>query len=336
MDSTHAPAKVAIIIRTKDRPTMLRRALKSITGQTFRDWQAIIVNDGGAPEAIEAVVLEQDTDVRPRITTVHNPASLGRWPAANLGVEKSDAPLIVLHDDDDSWHPDFLTETFAFLSANPDEVGVIARTEVLREEYDGEELHTTWSYLLEKDSPSVLLTDLLDFNRFVPISFLYRRTLHEEVGLYEESMPAAADWVFNMKVLARQPLRYVSDRVLAYWHQRPDIDGVLGNSVFAAPLDHRIADAGYRDDALRAYVQHSGPGLPLYLAQRTQRSDRAVEERITATEQRLEERIETRFTAMQEAIQGLQHHLDRTIDARLRGWVWRQKARVRNLRARGR
>lgn len=335
MDSTHAE-QVAIIIRTKDRPTMLRRALKSITSQTFQDWQAIIVNDGGDPEAIEAVVGEQDPQVRSRITTVNNPASVGRWPAANMGVHKSDAPLLVLHDDDDSWHPDFLAETVAFLTANPGEIGVIARTEVLREEYDGDELRTTWSYLLEKERPSVLLADLLDFNRFVPISFLYRRALHDEIGLYDESMPAAADWVFNMKVLARQPLRYVSDRVLAYWHQRPDIDGVLGNSVFAAPLDHRIADAGYRDRTLRAYVQQSGPGLPLYIAKLTQRSNQAIEERITGVEERLAEQMEARFTAMQDAVEALQHHLDRTIDARVRGWVWRQKARVRNRRARGR
>jgi glycosyltransferase involved in cell wall biosynthesis len=335
MAEQHGAAAVGIVVRTKDRPVMLRRALRSIGSQTYSGWLAVIVNDGGSPETVDLVVAEQDEHVRSRIRVLHNPRSEGRWPAANAGVAATETPLLVLHDDDDSWHPDFLAETVRFLEENTDERGVIARTEVILEKYEGDGLVVTDRYVLEDHNPSVLLTDLLDFNRFVPISFVYRRTLHAEIGLYDQELPAAADWTFNMKVLQRQPIRYVGDRPLAYWHQRPGVDGVLGNSVFAAPLDHRIADSTYRDAALRAYVNTDGLGLPLYLAQLEAKRDRAAEAQIREAAER-ESRLNARLDTLEETLRTLQHHLDRTIDTRVRGWAWRQKRRLRELRDRGR
>lgn len=314
---------------------MLRRALASIGGQTFRDWEAIIVNDGGTPEAVDEVLAELDASIRARMRVLHYARSAGRWPTANAGVAGTKAPLIVLHDDDDSWDPDFLTETVDFLANHPDDRGVIARTEVILEEYRADALVVTDRYVLEDHNPHVLLTDLLEFNRFVPISFVYRRTLHDEIGPYDQELPAAADWTFNMKVLLRQPIKYVGDRPLAYWHQRPGVDGVLGNSVFAAPLDHRIADGMFRDDALRSFVREHGLGLPLYLAQLFTNRDRSLEAAMEAGEAR-EVRLNARLDALEASLRTLQHHLDRTIDTRVRGWAWRQKRRLRGLRDRGR
>ena len=38
---------VSVIVRTKDRPTLLKRALQSIAGQTYRPIEVVVVNDGG-------------------------------------------------------------------------------------------------------------------------------------------------------------------------------------------------------------------------------------------------------------------------------------------------
>ena len=39
--------KVAVITRTKDRPIFLKRALLSVSSQTFSDYIHVVVNDGG-------------------------------------------------------------------------------------------------------------------------------------------------------------------------------------------------------------------------------------------------------------------------------------------------
>jgi glycosyltransferase involved in cell wall biosynthesis len=44
---------VSIIIRTKDRPKLFKRALQSIAEQTCRPIEVVLVNDGGCDLDIE-------------------------------------------------------------------------------------------------------------------------------------------------------------------------------------------------------------------------------------------------------------------------------------------
>lgn len=333
MDSEHTP-RVSIIVRTKDRPQLLRRALSSIAEQSFTNWEAIVVNDGGDPKTVESVIGELPPSVSQRVRHVHHSESLGRWPSANAGIARSVASLVVLHDDDDSWHPDFLAETVSFLDAAPEEYGVVARTEViLEEECDGEFIESG-RYVLEAHNEEILLTDLLSFNRFVPIGFVYRRQLHDVIGPYNESLPAAGDWAFNLAVVSLQPIRYVSDRPLAYWHQRPGTRGVIGNSVHAAVDDHAFANRLYRDQQLRAYAQTEGLGVPLYasavVADVTNRID-GLTSAITQLQTRLND-LETQNDRLAARADLILHNLSRTIDTRIRGWVVRQKNRLRRSR----
>ena len=44
---------VSIIVRTKDRPKLLNRALQSISAQTYRPLEVVVVNDGGCDLDVE-------------------------------------------------------------------------------------------------------------------------------------------------------------------------------------------------------------------------------------------------------------------------------------------
>jgi len=99
----------------------------------------------------------------------------------------------------------------------------------------------------------------------VPIGFLYRREVHDEVGPYDESLPVVEDWAFNVKILAKWALDYLGEEPLAFWHQRAAETGAAGNSVISVGNDHEKYDALVRDAALRSYVGEHGLGLVLYL-----------------------------------------------------------------------
>ena len=105
---------VDIVMRTKDRPVFVRRALADILAQTFADWTLIIVNDGGDLAELEAVVAEFP-DLGERVRYVDLPASSGRGASVMPGVDAGDSPLVNWHDDDDTWHPEFLARTVEHL-----------------------------------------------------------------------------------------------------------------------------------------------------------------------------------------------------------------------------
>jgi glycosyltransferase involved in cell wall biosynthesis len=264
MSSAADPA-VAIVVRTKDRPQFLERALASITGQTTSSWECVVVNDGGDPAVVDALISGVPEQDRDRFTVVHAPESRGRWKSANAGVLASRAPLVVLHDDDDSWHPRFLARAIEYLQAHPDRDGVVSRIEIVWEERSASGLVEVSREVFQPHLHDLLLSDALLFNRYVPIGFVYRRRLHEELGLYDDALPVVGDWAFNLKVLARGPLEFLGPEPLAYWHQRVSGAGVHGNSVNDARGDHEKFDALIRDEALRAHVAESGLGLVLYL-----------------------------------------------------------------------
>lgn len=256
---------VAIVVRTKDRPSLLRRALASIVAQEFALWECIVVNDGGDPTAVDEVLAEVSAPARERIRAVHVTTSRGRWKSANAGVLGTTAPLLVLHDDDDSWHPRFLAEAVSYLAQNPNRDGVVSRIEIVWEKPTGSTYEVTGREIFQPQLHDLLLSDALLFNRYVPIGFVYRRSLHEELGLYDESLPVIGDWAFNLKVLQRGPLEFLGDTPLVYWHQRVDDAGPGGNSVIDARNDHERYDALLRDAALREFTSANGLGLALYM-----------------------------------------------------------------------
>ena len=333
-------ATVDVIVRTKDRPLFLERALRSITGQSFEDWRVVVVNDGGDPDVLRGVLGRFDLDGR--VHVVEHEESRGRWPSANAGVEAAEAPFLVLHDDDDSWHPDFLREAVAHLETHDDQVGVVSRIEIVWETFDGTAFTEDGREVFQPQLTAPLLADLLLFNRFVPIGFLYRRELHEVLGPYREDLAVVGDWEFNLRVLTRWPLEYLGDEPLAYWHQRPASTGVDGNSVVAEERNHRHYDRWIRDARLREHVQREGAGDLLYLTKFVDQRFWDIEHHVDDEVRRLEERLERADERQRqlehlasrqlEAIEDVRHRVVWVAD---RGSFWAElKARTRRLRRR--
>jgi len=95
-DGDMTSPRVAIIVRTKDRP----RTLADIAAQTLDDWECVVVNDGGDREELERIVAASPAVARLRV--VHHDEPRGMPAAGNTGLEVTTAPYIVLHDDDDT------------------------------------------------------------------------------------------------------------------------------------------------------------------------------------------------------------------------------------------
>ena len=149
---------------------------------------------------------------------LHNEVSRGMEAASNQGVAAVEAEFVAVHDDDDTWHPAFLEHTVAHLRAT-DDVAVAVRTEIVRERLDGDAVVEVGREVFEPDVHSFTLFDLLRANRAVPISLLYRRDLHEEIGPFREDLPVVGDWEFNLRLAqSGRPAGFLDGEPLAFWH----------------------------------------------------------------------------------------------------------------------
>lgn len=226
--------KVAIIMRTFERPVLLARAIASVQQQTFTDWQLVVVNNGGDPAVVDKVVhtaTQRTLRQTGTILVIHLQERVGMEAASNRGLEATESDYFAIHDDDDSWHPDFLATTVARLDADPSAAGVVVNTTRVIETLKGDRV---WPVREEPylSNPGLLTyRGLLGGNTFAPIAALFRRSTIDAVGPFDESLPVLGDWEFNLRAVRHGVLLH-EERNLARYHWRsPESDPGFGNTV---------------------------------------------------------------------------------------------------------
>jgi glycosyltransferase involved in cell wall biosynthesis len=248
---------VAVVMRTRDRPLFLRRALESVLAQTFGDFELIVVNDGGDRQAVEPVVQALGLDERVRV--LHIAESTGMGAASNRAIHDSRSTYVAIHDDDDTWDPSFLERTTRRLEET-NQMGVIATTDKIVERVDGEEFTRLEQTRLHSELQFVNLYRMCLDNYATPISFIYRRSAYETVGDYDEALESAGDWEFALRFLTRFDIEFLrTPEALAFYHHRPRADGIELNAVYTD--SHRYFENQVANALLRRDILSGKPGL---------------------------------------------------------------------------
>ncbi|MCP2637524.1 glycosyltransferase family 2 protein [Microbacterium sp. HD4P20] len=258
---------MSIVIRTKNRAQLLRRALDDILAQTFHEWHLTVVNDGGESAPVDKLVAERKSTFAGRVDVIHVEGGTGSMEAAaNLGAQRARGDFVIIHDDDDTWASDFLAVMVDALDADQDAIAATARTEIVFERIDGGRVVEMGRSPFVPPGEMVTIYDLLQTNRVVPISLLVRRAVYDEIGWYDPILRAVGDWEFNLRLVRHGRVIFVGDEPLAFWHQRPHATGPASNSVFGESLEHLQFDRMVRDRELRDYIDRNGIGGLLYLS----------------------------------------------------------------------
>ncbi len=259
-------ARVAVIARTKNRSILLERALNSVLDQTFHDWFLVVVNDGGEKGDVDRLIAKYEERFSGRVAVIHNDVSLGMEAASNCGIAYGDSEYIVIHDDDDSWAPNFLlmcvNELEQAAKMLPSIQGVICYSLRVLERIERGSIVVEQIEPYNKWIPRGVLNffRMVESNMFPPISFLYRRAALDAVGGYREDLPVLGDWEFNLRFMSHFDI-YVVSHALAFYHHRVAASGHLGNSVIAGSTTHELYNQYLRNELLRHDVQGKAHGL---------------------------------------------------------------------------
>lgn len=106
MDGAQASPLVSVIIPTYNRRELLAEALASVDSQTFRDFEAIVVDDGSTDGTVEYLA-----EHHPAVKVLSGARSR-RGRARNRGIEEARGKYIAFLDDDDLYEP-FHLQQFA-------------------------------------------------------------------------------------------------------------------------------------------------------------------------------------------------------------------------------
>lgn len=259
-------ARVAIITRTKNRTLLLRRAVDSVLSQTFGNWVHVVVNDGGDPGQVDALLGEYESAYAGRLQVVHHPVSLGMEAASNAGAHASQSDYLVIHDDDDSWDATFLQRCVEYLDTPPAVLGTPVRGVATYSMRILEQMHEKGAIEVGREPfnewmTGVSLYRLAASNCIPPISFLFSRESYEKIGGFREDLPVLGDWDFHLRFVQEYEIGLIRETLANYHHRVTLEHGVYGNSVIAGDDKHRRYEHLYRNELLRDDLRKGRAGL---------------------------------------------------------------------------
>ena len=105
--SGRAP-RVSVVVPAYDAAWSVARTVRSVLGQTFADFELIVVDDGSRDDTAEVARRAAGGDARVRVVRQGNRGLAG---ARNRGIDEARAPLVAPLDADDVWDPEYLAAT---------------------------------------------------------------------------------------------------------------------------------------------------------------------------------------------------------------------------------
>jgi glycosyltransferase involved in cell wall biosynthesis len=175
--------EVSVIVPLYNKAAYIDRCLDAILGQSFGDFELIVVNDGSTDGSERAV--ERRTDRRVRLVSQ---ANAGPGAARNRGARLAGSALLAFLDGDDAWHPDYLQESVEKMRSLPDEV--VSLTWGMTIYPRGESTAKRWKeqgipegvFRATPDSDAGVMIAMLA--NMLPSSTVMRRGVFEELGGY--------------------------------------------------------------------------------------------------------------------------------------------------------
>lgn len=240
---------VGVVIPTRDRPELLRRALDAVAQQTYAGpVETVVVHDGSPPDRSG----ERGGD-RP-VHVVANARKPGLAGARNTGILDLATDFVAFCDDDDYWEPTKLARQIerATRSDRPEMV-----TCSIVVDFDGQRTPRTAG--TDRVTHAQLTRSIMAMLHSSGMLF-DREALIAEIGLINEEIPGSQneDWDIKLRCAARRDIAHVDEplvnvqwgRTSAYaraWETK--------NQSFVWMLEHHPEIAADRRGASRVYGQ---------------------------------------------------------------------------------
>jgi len=178
---------VSLIIPTHSRPEMLREAIASVLSQTFRDFEIIVINDGG-PD-ISGIISSVKNS--PQIICLRHEQRRERSATRNAGLAAARGKYIAYLDDDDIFYPEHLQNLVAILQATGKKVAYSDACCAHQSRQNGRYEVTGREFLPIPDfSKGRLLA-----SNFIPIlCLLHEKSCLEATGGFDVQLGTHEDW----------------------------------------------------------------------------------------------------------------------------------------------
>ena len=186
---------VSVILPCFNRAHLLSRALDSMLGQTYKNWELIIVDDASTDHTFK--VVESYLEKSPSIRYYKLEKNGGACIARNVGLEHAKGEYISFLDSDDEYLPAKLEQQVnCFLNSTVPNLGVVSCG---RQDVRNGKVYSTW---IPKYRGNVL-RKLVQRDRIgagTPFLMVKKEVIRKFNIAFDPQMPASQDWDFLIQI----------------------------------------------------------------------------------------------------------------------------------------
>ncbi|MBO8150903.1 MAG: glycosyltransferase [Candidatus Marinimicrobia bacterium] len=193
---------ISVIIPTYNRAVYLKRAIDSVLNQTFKNIELIVVDDGSTDNTPDVVRMYEDKVKYIRIE--HSGVSASR----NTGIKAASSKWIAFLDSDDYWLNKKLEIQTEYMEKNPhllisqtDEIwirnGVRVNPMLKHRKYGG--------WIFKESLPLCIIS---------PSAVLIHRSIFEDVGYFDETLPICEDYDLWLRVTLKYPVGLIKEKLI--------------------------------------------------------------------------------------------------------------------------
>ncbi len=193
----HPPLLISVIIPTYNRGWIIKEAIDSVLTQNYPDFELIVVDDGSTDDT-QNILAEYKSRIR-----ILQQDNKGVSAARNYGIDKARGDYLAFLDSDDIWLQNKITTQVNFFKQDPE--SLICQTQEIwirnGKRVNPKKYHKKYSGMIfEKTLPRCLVS---------PSAVMIKKSLIEEVGCFDETLPACEDYDLWLRISCRYPIHLI-------------------------------------------------------------------------------------------------------------------------------
>lgn len=204
---------ISVIVRTNNRPDILKTALNSIRRQTYQNIEVIIIEDG--KNKSERMLSHEYSDLH--YIYLATGEKRGRAGAGNIGLSLAKGEYFNFLDDDDEFYPEHIEKLLhVIMEENTMAAYSIAQERQIRITGRYPYVFRVKRKLVRYKQPFNRL--MLYYQNYIPIqSILFSRNFYDVKGGFDERMDMLEDWDLWIRYSTYSKFSFLQEITSAYY-----------------------------------------------------------------------------------------------------------------------
>ncbi len=200
--------EISVLMCVYNGDIFVAEALESILGQTFTDFECIVVDDASTDSTAEILAQYAAGDARVRI--LKNEKNMGLTASLNIGLAQCRGRYVARMDADDIAFRERFMVQYWFMEEHPSVVACGSAVVVVDEK--GAQLGEKSLALSYEDIKAKMLFN----NQFIHSTLFFRTDILKESGVYDEKFKKSQDYELMVRLSSKYPVVNLREKLVQF------------------------------------------------------------------------------------------------------------------------